>query len=154
MEKDIFPQMTEVSYGQGRASYEKKCIFHERLLYHYLTRKIEGWSVKCFLDTENIRNYALYAITDFVTLFIKDLEQNENTGASGILCDKNAKAFDFRFKDWQVILPEDLVDQYKNGKIDKIIVMSVLHENEIIDELIKEGILLNDLIPFVSVLYS
>lgn len=29
MDKDIFSQIVEVSYGQGRASYEKKCFFHE-----------------------------------------------------------------------------------------------------------------------------
>ncbi len=154
MNKDIFPQITEVSYGQGRASYEKKCIFHERLLYRYLMRKIEGWSVKKFLDTEGIKSYALYAVSDFTTLFLKDLEQNEGIGVSGIICDKNAKAFKFKFNNWEVILPDELVNQYKHGKIEKIIVMSVLHENEIIEELIKEGILLNDIISFVSVLYS
>lgn len=154
MKQDIFPQMTEVSYGQGKASYEKKCIFHERLLYHYLTRKIAGWSVKYFLDKEDIRNYVLYAVSDFTTLFIRDLEQNGDIETRGMICDKNAEKFHFQFYDWQVILPEELVSQYKNGKIDKIIVMSVLHENEIIDELIKKGILLNDIISILSVIYS
>lgn len=154
MDKDIFPQMTEVSYGQGRASYEKKCIFHERILYRYLMRKIEGWSVKHFLDMEGIKRYALYAVTDFTILFLKDLEQNEGIDAPVIICDKNAKAFQLQFNHWPVILPNELFTQYKDGKIDKIIVMSILHENEIIDELIKEGILLNDVISFVSVLYS
>lgn len=154
MDKDIFPQMSEVSYRQGRASYEKKCIFHERLLYRYMMRKIEGWSVKNFLDTEGIKSYALYAVTDFTTLFLKDLEQNEDTDALGIICDKNAKAFQFQFNHWSVILPDELFGLYRDGKIDKIIVMSILHENEIIDELIKEGVLLNDIISFVSVLYS
>ncbi len=151
MDNDIFPQMTEVS----KVSYEKKCFFHERILYHYLMRKIEGWSVKNFLVMESIKRYALYAVTDLTTLFLKDLEQNgEDTGASGIICDKNAGAFQFRFNNRSVILPDELVGQYKDGKIDKIIVMSFWHENEIIDELIKEGILLNDIISFVSVLYS
>lgn len=154
MDRDIFPQMVEVSYGQGKPSYEKKCIFHERILYRYLMRKIEGWSVKDFLEMEGIKNYALYAVTDFTTLFLKDLEQNGEAGASEIICDKNAEAFQFQYNNWPVILPDELADQYKDGKIDKIIVMSVLHENEIIDELLKKGILLNDIISFVSVLYS
>lgn len=152
MEKEIFPQMIEVPYESGKASYEKKCIFHERLLYHYLMKKIEGWSVKNFLDAEGIKRYALYAISDFSTLTITDLK-NSNC-AAGIICDKNAEAFQFQFHDWPVILPDELARRYKEGKIDKIIVMSVLHENEIIDGLIRDGILLNDIISFVSVIYS
>lgn len=154
MDKEIFPQMVEVLSGQGKASYEKKCIFHERMLYRYLMRKIEGWSVRNFLDLEEIDSYVLYGVTDFTTLFLKDLEQNGGTYAPGMICDKNAEAFHFTFMDWPVILPDGLVNQYIYGKTGKIIVMSILHENEIMDELLKEGILLNDIISFVSVLYS
>ncbi len=158
MDKEIFPQITEVSYGQGRASYEKKCIFHERILYRYLMRKIEGWSVKDFLDTEGIKSYALYAVTDFTALFLKDLARNGgadvNDTGTPVVCDKNAAELQFRFHGHPVILPDKLAGRYKEGRTDKIIVMSVLHENEIIDDLLKEGILLNDIISFVSVLYS
>lgn len=154
MGHNIFPQVKKESFELGRASYEKKCIFHERLLFRYLIRKMEGWSVRNFLDMEGIGSYALYAVTDFATLFLKDLEQTGDTFASGVICDKNAGAFHFQFNQWSVILPDELIKRYKDGKIERIIVMSVLHENEIIDELIKEGILLNDIISFVSVLYS
>lgn len=154
MDQDIFPQIIEMSYEQGKASYERKCIFHERLLFHYLMRKMEGWSVKKFLKMEGIKSYALYAVSDFTTLFLKDLEQIDGAFESGIICDKNAGKFHFKFRNWSVILPDELLRQYKEGNIEKVIIMSVLHENEIIDELLKEGISLNDILSFVSVLYS
>lgn len=151
MDKDIFPQMTEVM----KVSCDKKSFFHEKILYRYLIRKIEGWSVTNFLVMENIKSYALYAVTDFTTLFLKDVEHNgKYIDALGIICDKNAEAFQFQYYNWPVILPDELVGKYKDGKIEKIIVMSFWHENEIIDGLIKKGVLLNDIISFVSVLYS
>lgn len=72
-----FPKIVEISAGQGQASYEKKCKVHERMLFHYLERKVTGWNAGDFLKEERIEDYALYAVTDFTNLFLKDLEQND-----------------------------------------------------------------------------
>lgn len=149
----LFPQIIEISVLHGRASQEKKCIFHERILYHYLKRKINGWNVADFLKEEKIEKYALYAVTEFTELFIRDLVKNDGRKPE-IICDKNAESFCLDVNGYMVISPEKLVCLYKNRKIEKIIIMSVLHENEIIDEMLKKGILLNDIISFVSILYS
>lgn len=154
MEDKIFPQVNASPAQHGIASHEKKCLFHERLLHHYLTRKIEGWGVEKFLEEEKIRKYALYAVTDFTFLFIKDLERERGSHIPGIVCDKNAEKFHYKIENWPVITVDELICQYKNGLIEKVIVMSVLHENEIINELLDKGILLKDIISFVSVVYS
>ncbi len=151
----IFPQVVEVSAQLETASYEKKCIFHERLLYRYLTKNIAGWSIKDFLDKEGIEDYALYAVTDFTKLFLKDLDRNtKEKEISQLICDRNSQEFCHGFIGRRVISLDELANKYKRGKIRKVIVMSVLHENEIFDELLEIGILLNDIISFVSVLYS
>lgn len=154
MENKIFPQVNAFLVQHGIASYERKCIFHERLLHQYLTRKIEGWSVKKFLEEEKIKKYALYAVTDFTVLFIKDLERANGCNTQGIICDKNAVKFHYKVENWPVIPIDELICQYKNGLIEKVIIMSVLHENEIINELLDKDILLKDIISFVSVVYS
>lgn len=151
---DIFPQIIETFPERGKASLERKCIFHERLLYQYLQKKIKGWGVKDFLAAERIDNYALYAVTDFTKLFIDDLDNCQESNISGIICDRNAEIFEKGFKGRTVISLKDLVDLYKNEKVKKIIIMSVLHENEIINELLERGISLNDIISFVSILYA
>lgn len=153
-EQNIFPQVVESFPIEKKASYEKKCIFHERLLYQYLLRKIEGWSVKRFIEEGKLEKFALYAVTDFTYLFIKDLETNGAISGLKLISDRNAKYFCSKLKPYPVVFPDELLIQYKQRKIEKVIVMSVLHENEIIDDLLKKGILLNDIIPFVSVLYS
>lgn len=153
METRIFPQFLESSETQKRASYEKKCIFHERLLYHYLMKKIEGWNIKDFLEKERIEDYILYALTDFTNLFVKDLEKNGGRRPL-FICDKNAEKFSYNMMGYEVSTLKKMIYLYKNGKVKKIIVMSVLHENEIITELLKEGMLLNDIISVISVLYS
>ncbi len=48
MRRSIFPQLVEISEKKDKISYERKCLIHEKLLYRYLERKIEGWSVKNF----------------------------------------------------------------------------------------------------------
>ncbi len=155
MEKEeIFPKIIQIQAQPGRAGYEKKCMFHERMLYHYLERKIDGWCVSDFLRAEKIEKYALYAVTDLTYLFIKDMERSGCGYLPETICDQNAERYQFEFKNRTVILPGELVKQYREGKIKKIVVMSVIHENSIIEDLQKRGILLNDLISFVSILYS
>lgn len=151
---DLFPQVVEIPGTYAKAGYEKKCIFHEKILYHYLQRKIWGWSVGNFLEEEKIEKYALYAITDFTSLFLTDIEQKKGKESFGVICDKNAGAFPFGYKGEPVLMPEELICRYRSGSIRKIIVMSILHENEIIDELMDKGVLLKDIISFVSVIYS
>lgn len=150
----IFPEIVEVPAVQGQAGYEKKCKFHERILVHYLERKIEGWGVSDFLRDEGMKNYALYAVTDFTGLFLKDLEQNDRMRLPEIICDRNAEKYCFKYRNCQILLPEDLIVLYEKNEINKIIVMSILHENEIIADLKRRGVSLNDIISFVSILYS
>lgn len=154
MDSRMFPPVVVDSLkDNGKASYEKKCLFHERFLYRYLIRKIEEWSVKDFLEIEGINKYALYAVTDFTILFIKDLEKNGGIRPE-IICDKNAKNICNGALGYMISIPDEMINLYKSKRIQKVIVMSVLHENEIINELLKRGIMLNDIISFVSVLYS
>lgn len=155
MNNGTFPELIINSVREEwRASHEKKCFYHERLLYQYLLKKIEGWSVSDFLNEQEIEKYALYAVSDFTSLFCKDLEINRKEIDQKTICDKNAKQFCQGFEGWNVIEPEELMNRYRSGSVKKIIVMSVLHENEIIEELIKRNVLLDDIISFVSVLYS
>lgn len=152
--KSIFPRIIETFPQEDRASSERKRILHERLLYRYLQRKIEGWSVNDFLTAEKIDKYVLYAVTDFTELFINDLDHSQGNAKPENICDKNADIFQTGFKGRAIISPDVLVNMYKNGEVNKVIIMSVLHENEIVSELLKRGILLNDIISFVSVLYA
>ena len=107
------------------------------------------------METEKIGKYALYAITDFTTLFVKDMKRNNGYGPE-IICDKNAGNLCYMEEELGCVItfPKEMFHMYKNGGIQKIIVMSVLHENEIIDELLLGGVLLQDIISIVSVLYS
>lgn len=152
--KEIFPQILEKKAESGKASYEKKCIFHERILFHYLKRKMQGWSAGNFFDEENINSYALYAVTDFTDLLLDDLACRGNENILEIICDRKAEAFRSGYKGREVVTPYEMLCKYKNKKIKKIIIMSILHENEIIDELLEQGVLLEDIISFVSILYS
>lgn len=151
---NLFPQVIDKSKQSHNELVEKKSEFHEKILRRYLTLKIEGWSVKDFLDSEGIKNFALYGVTHFTRLFLDDLDQNESNDVSIVICDRNAKAFSFGVKGRPVILLDELINEYMTGTVKKIIVMSIIYENEIIDELITKGVLLNDIISFVSVLYS
>lgn len=153
-DKEIFPQIVTTPKPLGRADYEKKCIFHERILYHYLKRKINGWGVQEFLNEQEIESYALYAVTDFTELFLADLDQINGEKDKVVICDRAAEAFPFGIWGRTVISPEELTNWYKKGDIKKVIIMSILHENEIFDELMRRGVLLNDIISFVSVVYS
>lgn len=150
---DIFPKIKRYTYSSNIVKYEEKCLLHERLLFKYLKRSINGWSIRNFLLDEKIDNYILYAVTDFTEIVCDDLMHDESF-TPGKICDKRALAYLQGYRGWKVINVDKMIDLYETGGIDKIIIMSVLHENEIIDELLYKGILLNDLISIVSILYS
>lgn len=153
MDKNVFPQKYDVFESQ-EMSIEKE-ILQKKLLYQYLTRKINGWTVRDFLSNEGIEKYALYAATDLTFLFCEDLEKNHGNGSSEeIIYDRKAEVSQFQFKGHSVLSVSELVRRYKDGKIRKIIIMSTWNENQIINDLIKRGIVLNDIISVVSVLYS
>lgn len=152
MENDRFPPIRERRKSPYTASYERKCLFHERLLFTYLKKKIGGWSVADFLKSEKIERYILYAVTDFTELVCDDLEKN-GVCRTGTICDKRASGYPNGCHGWEVVGIPDMLARYKNGEADKIIVMSILHENEIMEELLHEGIALDDLISIASIIF-
>ncbi|HCT89978.1 MAG TPA: hypothetical protein DF613_01145 [Lachnospiraceae bacterium] len=150
---DILPKIKRCKHPPDRITYEQKCMTHEKILLRYLNRAINGWSVADFLGVEKINEYALYAITDFTEIVCDDLEHAGYFVPKGI-CDKRASEYPDGYKGRKVMDIDELTDLYFMGKIRKIIILSVLHENEIIDSLLCRGIALNDLISIVSILYA
>jgi len=151
--QDIFPDILGVQIESKIKNTDFRSVFHERILYRYLSLKLSGWSVSDFLKKEGIEHYVLYAVTDFTGLFIEDLKQNSCEDKLDIICDKNAQAFPNGYKGRTVINQDELIRLYKNGKKSKVIIMSVMHENEIFSELLSKGIRLDDIIPFVGMLW-
>ena len=149
----IFPSIIKCELSTGIISYEQKCLFHEQLLLQYLRKSVNGWALIDFLSVQNINKFVLYAITDFTEIVCDDLKHKQVYG-QGRICDKRAVDFRDGYKGWEVIGVEELVNLYHTNEINKIIILSVLHENEIMDDLLNQGIKLNDLISIVSILYS
>lgn len=152
-EAEIFPKTRRCEYPADAITYEQKCLFHEKLLLKYLKKAVNGWSVQNFLSAEKIDQYVLYAITDFTEIVCEDLG-HKGSGSSGKICDKRASCYPEKYKGWEVITIEEMMGLYGKGQINKVVIMSVLHENEIISDLLYRGIALNDLISIVSILYA
>lgn len=153
MQAEIFPSIKKCKYPTNIISYEEKCIFHEKILSKYLKRLVNGWSINTFFLNEKIEKYILYSITDFTEIVCDDLKHIE-LFVPGKICDRRASEYPEGYRGWEVVDIKKMIDLYQAGKVDKIIILSVLHENEIIDDLLCRGIDLNDLISLVNILWS
>ena len=56
--------------------------------------------------------------------------------------------------DFECLSFSEVIEKNRNGEIDIIVVCSLLHENEIINQFIREGVDLDKVVSAVELIYS
>ena len=106
-----------------------------------------------FLNAIGLQKIALYAITEFTDLVYNDLFNSSSEIQIVYICDKNYRKFPNGFHLEKVIGIEELLKQYKDGKIDGVLNCSIFHENEVFRELISQGIQPKHIVSIVDCIY-
>ena len=124
-------------------------IYLFRYLKKYINKILEGWSVKDFFENIPVDKLAVYTDTVFTDVLVGDLKRS----AKEPICVSDKK-FEIEENDENVCFlpPSTLFEKYKAGKISKIIVCGMFHENEIMDFLLTMGFELDDVITLSTIL--
>ncbi len=129
---------------------EEWYIYQFGYLRKYLNKVIAGWSVKDFFGGIPADRIAVYSITVFTGILIDDLRRY--TTKKIFVSDKKIESeLDNGI---QHVLPAQMLfEKYQKGEINKVIVCGMFHENMIMEELIKIGFSLEDIITLSTILY-
>lgn len=137
--------------SEDNVALNNRLAYSYPIVFRYLSKKIDGWSVEEFFHEIGTKRIALYAVTDISRLVIKDLS-NCNASIDFMLVDKNYRKFMHKIYGQQVCGVNDLLSLYYAKKIEKIIPCSITYSNEIFNELIAAGVSLNDIISINDVI--
>lgn len=129
---------------------ERKLAYYP-IVKQYLNNKLRGWSINDFFNLYRYQKVAYYAITEMLELVLTEVCCCGFTG--------NTYVYDTyyeldRYMDFEVGNKEKLINDVLNEKVDIIVVCSLFHENEIIDDLVTSGVPLEKIISIVSIIFS
>lgn len=151
---DIFPKVREIKCSPDYIGKEERYQFQYPIIMRYLKNKISGWNIGDFLYEIGIQKVALYAITEFTELVINDLERCSKPIEVMLICDKNSKKYEEGYLEYEVTGIDNLLAYYKSKKIDKVLICSIFHVNEIFSDLMERGIRLDDMLSVNSAIVN
>lgn len=153
MNKEGYPEVQEVKKPLPTLGYKYSVEWYEyqyECMKYYFIKVLSGWSVKDFFDETEYENIAIYSVTDFSDMVIKDLVRG---GVNKIIiADGNPGKYPNGFKNYKVLSVDNLYDLYKKKIVKKIIVCNVFRTNEIMQSLLQNGFDLSDIITFKTIL--
>lgn len=118
----------------------------------YLQNVINGKGISNYFENIGVTRIALYAITEFTALFIDDINRDKHILIEEI-GDKAYQKYAGGYKGYKVNSIKEIVNHYENGTIDRILICSFFHKDEIIDEFLDFGISIDKLVTIGSVLF-
>lgn len=120
----------------------------------FFQKKMDGWNLGDFLLELGCKNVVLYAMTDFLDLAARDLmHSTPNIYLKYFACN-DAYRYPDGYLAREVCDIEKLAEDYKSGGVDKIVVCSIFHANEIFTDLLFAGIKLQDLISINTIIFD
>ena len=152
-DNNIFPSRI-LEKAPGLIEREERYWYQYSIVLKYLKNKIANRNIFSFFEMIGVRKVALYAITEFTEMICDDLKNAREDVEVTYLCDRNAAKFKNGYKGIPVVEVEALVKDYRDGKVEKVMVCSVFHVNEIMDDLISKGVRAEDLVSVISVIFS
>ena len=152
MKEEIFPEIIATDLIESYVSREEKYLYQYPIVMQYLKKKIANRCVADYLNSIGGRRIVLYAVTNFTELLIRDI-RNTSTDMIWAVCDKNEKDFGKNYLKCRMVTIDEMLIDYKQNKFDKIVVCSVFHANAIIDDLMRKGVKLDDIMTIIQVVF-
>ena len=149
-DEKCFPDTVLIKHSINFIGQQERYIYQYPLVMEYLKKKIEGRKVKTFLKEIGANKVVLYAMTEFMELMVEELANDEKIVYA--VSDKIAERLVPQYSEMSIMDMERLLEEYKKHSFDKLVICSVFHRNEIIEELQKRGILLADMITIVQII--
>ncbi|TCL58122.1 hypothetical protein EDD76_107238 [Kineothrix alysoides] len=152
---NMFPKIQEPIFKDNNyIDIAERYQYQYPIIMKYLKNKIDGWNIGDFLYEQGAQKIALYAITEFTELVAEDLEKCDKSIKIVAICDKNNQNHRNGFHQNEVIGIDKLVEEYESKKIDKILICSIFHANEIFYDLMERKIKLEDMITVSTAIFN
>ena len=87
-------------------------------------------------------------------LVCEDLKRNDKKVEMVCVSDRNYLRFARGYCGRKVVGPQEMIEMYRRKEIDKILVCSIFHVNEIINEFLCQGIDLDDIVSISTAIFS
>lgn len=150
-DKVIFPEV-----------WSPKCTYitkDEKYKYYYpivikcFDNVIQNKKTSAFFKGIGVKSIVLYAVNELSKYLCFDIE-NESDICVNYICDKNADKFPGTIYGKRIFDISYFCNDYKNSNVEKIVICNLLYENEIVQDLMERGVLLEDIILFPNVIYN
>lgn len=133
---------------------EERLIYQYFLIKKYLENKLEGKQTSEFFLKNGIHSISLYAMTEFTSFLLKDIEKENSDMEVSYIIDRNAEKINRAgYLNREVIGIQDLCKKYESGYVKTIVICSIFHEQEVFRELILNGIQQEDLVSVIDVIF-
>jgi hypothetical protein len=153
MNEKGYPEVKEVETPQLKHDFKYSVEWYEyqyACMKQYFSKVLLGWSIKDFFGEIEYYDIAIYSVTDFSDMVIKDLVRNRIRRI--VVADGSPEKYPDGLNGYDVISVQELYELYKEQKIKKVIVCNVFCANEIMQNLLKVGFDLSDVITFKTIL--
>lgn len=152
MEEKMCPEIIALDLIEGYIGNDERYVYQYPIIMRYLKNKIANRKITDYLAQIGCNRVVLYAVTEFTDLLISDIS-NESSQMIWSVCDKKADEFGGVYKGCTMLNVESMISDYKDKKFDKIIVCNIFHANDIVTELVENGISMDDIVKVIEAIY-
>lgn len=131
---------------------KERYIYQYPLVMKYLKKKISGWNFWNFFDEFGEMTICVYANTEFTEMIMDDYRLYSGKTIVKYMSDRNYELYSDKYSDLKTLSPQEMIDLYKAGGIDYIIICSIFRLNDIYLELIDSGIKQDSLLCLSSII--
>lgn len=114
-------------------------LYQYTILYKYLVRRLSDNYLSETLHRIGLKKVVLYAVTDILRLLVIDIGKKKDE-FNILISDRNFRRYGKEYMGLSVVDPHDLKKLEESGELDGIIICNPLRENDIIEELMDQGI--------------
>lgn len=146
------PCVVSLEEGIGGLPRNERHLAQYPLIMKYLNNVLDGENSAEYFLREGTHRIALYAVTEFTELFIKEIEKDGRVEIVAV-GDRNYSGFGKGYRGYPVKSIQQIKSMYQKKEFDKILICSLFRENEIFRDLMNEGIAADDLVSVGMVLF-
>lgn len=136
-----------------KISNNERRLYQYDIVFKYLEKKIQGFSIGKILHRFGIKRIVLYAVTELLDLALEDILNGKNN-FDILISDRQFQRLGGEYRGMPVAAPQELRQIVSGDDTYGIIVCNPVRENEIIDELIAEGVGLEKIYSLVSFIFD
>lgn len=148
----VFP---EVEFRkENKVSETERKSYYYPVVIQYLENVLSGKGASVFFEKYRMEKVVLYAANELAKLLCMDMAKCGEADVIEYLCDRDYSKFVEGFCGKEVNEIQRLKEDYKSGKVKKIIICNLSYEQDIRRALVCVGIAPEDILSIVDIVFD